>query len=498
MLWTSTGSPLTGGAEAAAAYNRGVGDLLRPASAARSRRGRLGRPRPDLRARPRGARAARPRAVRAGRRRAPGCATPRCTPRRSTERERSHVHAVAAHVARRLRARWSRHLAAAPHATRCCSRRRCRRSPSPASPRCPQEAWAIVERCDPGVRRRLVVHRAARVRAPGAGPLRRGDGAVLPLARTSSRAPATRRTPGRTRTTRPATTRPGWPGWTAGSPATGAAVDSLSHFSWHAALHELSLGDLDAVRRRYEAQLRPEHGLRLPGAGRHRLAAVALGAHPGRRATCPGIDEVLAVVDGTLLEQPADPVPRHARGGHAAAPPTTRPGSPRWRVWAERARAPDPARGRRPAGPGPAPAGARPVAARRRPTRWPRCSRRAVAARRHRRPARGRRGDPDRARCCAPAGTTRRRRCSTARLDRRPCRATDAGARSVADPRLSLARLIWPPLTVTFTSRERGRRRTGAPTDPSSIENWLPWQGQLMVPPSTSADRAALVGADRA
>ncbi len=41
----------------------------------------------------------------------------------------------------------------------------------------------------------------------------------------------------------------------------GASIDSLSHFSWHAALHELSLGDLDAVRRRYDGQLRPEHGL---------------------------------------------------------------------------------------------------------------------------------------------------------------------------------------------------------------------------------------------
>lgn len=43
--------------------------------------------------------------------------------------------------------------------------------------------------------------------------------------------------------------------WVAGS---GAGMESLSHFSWHAALHELSLGDLDAVRRRYDAQLRPE------------------------------------------------------------------------------------------------------------------------------------------------------------------------------------------------------------------------------------------------
>jgi hypothetical protein len=41
----------------------------------------------------------------------------------------------------------------------------------------------------------------------------------------------------------------------------GAATQSLTHFSWHAALHELSLGDLTAVRRRYEAQLLPRTGL---------------------------------------------------------------------------------------------------------------------------------------------------------------------------------------------------------------------------------------------
>ena len=41
----------------------------------------------------------------------------------------------------------------------------------------------------------------------------------------------------------------------------GAGTDSLSHFAWHAALHELSLGDLDAVRRRYESQLRPDGAL---------------------------------------------------------------------------------------------------------------------------------------------------------------------------------------------------------------------------------------------
>ena len=34
----------------------------------------------------------------------------------------------------------------------------------------------------------------------------------------------------------------------------GAQTDSLSHFAWHAALHELSIGDLDAVRQRYDTQ----------------------------------------------------------------------------------------------------------------------------------------------------------------------------------------------------------------------------------------------------
>ncbi len=67
----------------------------------------------------------------------------------------------------------------------------------------------------------------------------------------------------------------------------GAATDSLSHFSWHAALHELSTGDLDAVRRRYVGQLRPGARARLPGPGRHRLPAVALGAHARARTTYP-------------------------------------------------------------------------------------------------------------------------------------------------------------------------------------------------------------------
>jgi hypothetical protein len=39
----------------------------------------------------------------------------------------------------------------------------------------------------------------------------------------------------------------------------GLTADNLTHFSWHAALHELSMGDLEAVRRRYDGQLGPPH-----------------------------------------------------------------------------------------------------------------------------------------------------------------------------------------------------------------------------------------------
>ncbi|MDR0990651.1 MAG: hypothetical protein LBL92_04735, partial [Propionibacteriaceae bacterium] len=37
----------------------------------------------------------------------------------------------------------------------------------------------------------------------------------------------------------------------------GAEAESLDHLAWHAAVHELSLGDVEAVRRRYASQLNP-------------------------------------------------------------------------------------------------------------------------------------------------------------------------------------------------------------------------------------------------
>ncbi|MCW2767287.1 MAG: pyridine nucleotide-disulfide oxidoreductase [Nocardioides sp.] len=86
----------------------------------------------------------------------------------------------------------------------------------------------------------------------------------------------------------------------------GAGVESTSHFSWHAALHELSLGDLDAVRRRYDAQLRPERGLGC-------RALVDTGSLLFRWALTPGasdvptLDRVAAIAGRDTLERPATP-----------------------------------------------------------------------------------------------------------------------------------------------------------------------------------------------
>ena len=86
----------------------------------------------------------------------------------------------------------------------------------------------------------------------------------------------------------------------------GATTESLSHFSWHAALHELSLGDMAAVRRRYDAQLRPEHGLGC-------RALVDSGSLLFRWAITPDAERVpdmadVADVTGRdVLERPATP-----------------------------------------------------------------------------------------------------------------------------------------------------------------------------------------------
>jgi hypothetical protein len=91
-----------------------------------------------------------------------------------------------------------------------------------------------------------------------------------------------------------------------------------SHFSWHAALHELALGDETAVRLRYVRELSPEkvQGVRalVDSASllwRARLDGAWSGALP--------IDEVLSVVDeGLLVRPPTTFVAMHAAVALAA------------------------------------------------------------------------------------------------------------------------------------------------------------------------------------
>ncbi|MEZ0580674.1 pyridine nucleotide-disulfide oxidoreductase [Nocardioides sp. MH1] len=91
--------------------------------------------------------------------------------------------------------------------------------------------------------------------------------------------------------------------WVVGA---GAHSESLTHFSWHAALHELSLGDLEAVRRRYLAQLQPRHAVGC-------RALVDTGSLLFRWALTPEAEEVpdledVARVTGRgVLESPATP-----------------------------------------------------------------------------------------------------------------------------------------------------------------------------------------------
>ncbi|WP_240649321.1 FAD/NAD(P)-binding protein [Streptomyces sp. Z26] len=107
-------------------------------------------------------------------------------------------------------------------------------------------------------------------------------------------------------------------GWIVGS---GRTATQRTHFSWHAALHELALDDAEAVRRRWATQLAPgraDAGTGDPAAGDAgggrvcgMRALVDSGsllwrAHLARvwRGPLPA-DDVLTAVDGAQLERPA-------------------------------------------------------------------------------------------------------------------------------------------------------------------------------------------------
>ncbi len=92
-------------------------------------------------------------------------------------------------------------------------------------------------------------------------------------------------------------------GWVTGD---GAGLDSLSHFSWHAALHELSLGDLDAVRRRYDAQLAPQFAVGCRALVDSGSLLVRWALTPSA-TDVPDLRRVIEVVDRATMERPATP-----------------------------------------------------------------------------------------------------------------------------------------------------------------------------------------------
>jgi len=222
---------------------------------------------------------------------------------RATERERSHVHAVAAHVAGDSRPLID-HVAAYPRDALLLS------SAVPTiafagATEVPEQAWAIVERAAPAYgddwwfQGLLAFIRQEQYRFDEAMALSCASLSVEPGAGHSAHA--------RAHAHYETGDHEGGLAWMdAWVLGVGADIDSLSHFSWHAALHELSLGDLDAVRRRYETQLRPGNALGC-------RALVDSGSLLFRWALTPGatdvpdIAEVVRVTGRSTMERPATP-----------------------------------------------------------------------------------------------------------------------------------------------------------------------------------------------
>lgn len=222
---------------------------------------------------------------------------------RATTRERSHVRAVASHL-RGDSGPLVRHLEAYPRDAVLLSTA----VPTIAFAgvtEVPEEAWAIVERAVPAYgddwwfTGLLAFVRQEQRRFDEAMELSCRSLAVEPGAGHSAHA----RAHAHYETGDHEAGLAWMDGWVT---ADGASMESLSHFSWHAALHELSLGDQDAVRRRYDAQLRPEHGLGC-------RALVDSGSLLFRWALTPDaadVPDIAAVADVAgrdTLEQPATP-----------------------------------------------------------------------------------------------------------------------------------------------------------------------------------------------
>src|SRR4051812_48080890 len=223
--------------------------------------------------------------------------------RRGTDRERSHVHAVEQHLlgdSGPLVAHLRRHPTDALLL--------CVAVPTIAFAgvtRVPADAWEIVERCAPAYgddwwfTGLLAFVRQEQGRFDEAMSLSCASLTVEPGAGHSAHA----RAHAHYETGDHVAGLAWMDSWVSGE---GASIDSLSHFAWHAALHELSLGDLDAVRRRYDSQLRPGHGLGC-------RALVDTGSLLFRwaltpdAAEVPGLEQVAALAGRDVLERPSTP-----------------------------------------------------------------------------------------------------------------------------------------------------------------------------------------------
>jgi len=226
---------------------------------------------------------------------------------RATERERSHVHAVAAHV-RGDSQPLVRHLERYPRDAVLLSVA----VPTIAFAgvtEVPEEAWRIVEAAVPaygddwwfvGL---LAFVRQEQGRFDEAMDLSCRSLAVEPAAGHSAHA----RAHAHYETGDHRAGLAWMDGWVIGD---GSATESLSHFSWHAALHELSMGDLDAVRARYESQLHPDAGF---GAGLGCRALVDTGSLLIRWALTPDardvppVEVVVAATAPETFRRPATP-----------------------------------------------------------------------------------------------------------------------------------------------------------------------------------------------
>lgn len=233
----------------------------------------------------------------------------------ASERERSHVHAVVSHL-RGDHAPLIAHLREFPRDALLLS------SAVPTIAfagvtAAPQQAWAIVERCTPAYgddwwfAGLLAFVRAEQHRFDEAMALATRSLAEVRSAGHSAHARAHAHYE-----TGDHTAGLAWiSGWVADD---GAGTESLSHFAWHAALHELSLGDLEAVRRRYETQLQPGNALGCRALVDSGSLLFRWALTPGA-SSVPGIEEVLAVTDRATLQRPSTPfLAMHAAIAHLA------------------------------------------------------------------------------------------------------------------------------------------------------------------------------------